>query len=105
MRMNRLSQVLCRRAHLDCQHAFADQYALLSKAPKGVFLPQHALTERAEKLVLQVETALPNILSLTNDARTVLTNASVLVANLTMLGQISRLVVDTDNLVQGLKKH
>jgi ABC-type transporter Mla subunit MlaD len=153
-----------------------DQYALLSKAPKGVFLlpdEQPALTERAEKLVSQVETALSNILSLTNDVRTVLTNASVLVANLNqtvadaqpvissvittnlrdphgslgewaippnlntqlvvlatslnasldnlaaitsnlnvqvqtndqMLGQISRLVVDTDNLVQGPKKH
>jgi ABC-type transporter Mla subunit MlaD len=62
-----------------------DEYAPLSKAPKGVFLPpdeQPALTERAEKLVAQVEMALPNILSLTNDVRAVLTNASALVVNL-----------------------
>ena len=50
-----------------------------------MFLPpdeQPALTERAEKLVAQVEMALPNILSLTNDVRAVLTNASALVVNL-----------------------
>jgi ABC-type transporter Mla subunit MlaD len=62
-----------------------DHYVLLSKAPKGVFLlpdEQPALTERAEKLVGQVETALPNILSLTNQVYTVLTNTSALMANL-----------------------
>ena len=159
-----------------------DQYVLLSESPKGAFLPpdeQPALTERAEKLVTQVEQALPNILSLTNDVHTVLTNTSTLVADLNqavaaaqpvlsnvnvitanlrdphgslgewaiptdlhtnltanltalaaglndtilnladitsnlnhqvqvndrMLSQISTLVVNTDNLVQGLKKH
>lgn len=57
----------------------------LKKAPKGVFLQpdEHpALTERAEKLVGQVESALPNILSLTNQIHTVLTNTSALLANL-----------------------
>jgi ABC-type transporter Mla subunit MlaD len=143
-----------------------DKPVPLSEAPKGVFLPpdeEPALTERAEKLVSQVEAALPNILALTNQLTTVLTNAAALTANandlvsearpavtnlaarldsvltgadtnLTMLAgdldqtlinlasitsnlnaqvqsndqilsQISRLVVDTDNMVQGLKKH
>lgn len=133
---------------------------------KGVMLlpeEEPALTERAEKLVSQVETALPNILSLTNQLNTVLTNTAALTAsanalltdvrpgvtnliarldttlliantNLTalagnldqtlinlanitsnlntqvqsndqILAEISRLVVDTDNMVQGLKKH
>jgi ABC-type transporter Mla subunit MlaD len=140
---------------------------------KGVYIePQEApaLTERAEKLVSQVEAALPNILSLTNqvyaamtNANTLLVSANGLVTNATalvteirpavtnlsarldttltvantnlvalagnldqtlinlasitgslnsqvqtndqILSQISRLVVDTDNMVQGLKKH
>lgn len=55
------------------------------KAPKGVFiepLEEPALTERAEKLLTQVESAVPNILSLTNQLHSVLTNANTLVANL-----------------------
>ncbi len=122
-----------------------------------------ALTARAEKLLGQVESALPNILAMTNRLNVVLdnsaaltsnanllvadirpavtgltarldatlvsanTNLDVLAANLNatllnladitgnlnsqvqsndqILAEISRLVVDTDNLVQGLKKH
>jgi hypothetical protein len=143
-----------------------DKRVPLTEAPKGVFLPpdeEPALTERAEKLVSQVEAALPNILTLTNQLNTVLTNTAALTANanllvgearpaitnlaarldsvltgadtnLTMvatgldqtlinlaaitsnlntqvqsndqiLSQISRLVIDADNMVQGLKKH
>jgi ABC-type transporter Mla subunit MlaD len=133
---------------------------------KGIFLEpieDPALTERAEKLVGQVEAALPNILSLTNQVYTAMTNANTLLANVNglvsdvrpavtnlaarldttllvantnltalagnldltlinlasitsnlnlqvqsndqILAQISRLIVDTDSMVQGLKKH
>jgi len=57
----------------------------IAEAPKGIFikpLEEPALTERAEKLVAQVEKALPNILSMTNGVNGVLTNASGLLANL-----------------------
>lgn len=138
----------------------------LAEQPKGVFiLPEEdpALTERAQKLLTTVEQALPNILGLTNQVYTVLTNSAQLTArldalvadtypvltnlvvqlsatvdnantNLTVLAaslnetllnlaaitsnlnsqvqsndqilsEISRLVVDADNLVQGLKRH
>lgn len=139
--------------------AFADN-------PKGVFiLPEEdpALTERAEKLLRTVESALPNILALTNRLNTVLDNSAALTSNANtlvtevrpavsnlatrldttllaadtnlvalagnlnetllnlaaitgnlngqvqsndqILASISKLVVDSDNLVQGLKKH
>jgi ABC-type transporter Mla subunit MlaD len=110
-------------------------------ASKGIYLaPQEdpALTERAEKLLSQVETALPNILALTNRLNLVLDNSAALTSNANalvtgldtnldatllnlaamtgglnsqvqsndqILAGISKLVVDTDNLVQGLKKH
>lgn len=141
--------------------------------PKGIFiLPEEdpALTERAEKLLRTVESALPDILALTNRLNTVLDNSATLTGNATLLtsnvnalvsevrpavsnltsrldstlvaadtnlvilagnlnetllnlaaitgnlnsqvqsndqilASISRLVVDSDNLVQGLKKH
>ena len=148
-----------------------DHWVPLAKVRKGVHLApdeQPSLGDRAQKLVSTVEQALPNILSLTNQLYTVLTNtaqltgnanqilvdARPLVANLQdphgslgewliptdthtnlnanlvslnemilnlaaitsnlnaqvqsndkMLSQISTLVVNTDNLVQGLKKH
>jgi ABC-type transporter Mla subunit MlaD len=133
---------------------------------KGIYVEpeeEPALTERAEKLLGVVETALPNILAVTNRVNTVLdhsagltsnanqlvtevrpavsnlaarldtalvgadTNLVILAGNLNdtlvnlanitsnlnsqvqsnsqMLSSISRLVIDTDNLVQGLKKH
>lgn len=138
----------------------------LAEAPKGPFLPvdeSPSVTERAEKLLNQMETALPNILVLTNRVNAVLdnsaaltsnanqlvsevrpavsnlnlrldatlvtvdTNVTVLAGNLNstllnladitsnlnsqvqsndqILSSISKLVVDADNLVQGLKKH
>ena len=148
-----------------------DHWVPLSKVRKGVHLvpdEQPSLSDRAQKLVSTVEQALPNILGLTNQLYTVLTNtaqltgnANQLVTNVTaitanlrdphgslgewliptdthtnlnanlvslnemilnlaaitsnlnaqvqsndkMLSQISTLVVNTDNLVQGLKKH
>ncbi len=148
-----------------------DHWVPLAKVRKGVHLvpdEQPSLSDRAQKLVSTVEQALPNILSLTNQIYTVLTNtaqltgnANQLVTNVTaitanlrdphgslgewliptdthtnlnanleslnetilnlaamtsnlnaqvqsndkMLGEISALVVNTDNLVQGLKKH
>jgi hypothetical protein len=137
-----------------------------AKAPKGPFLPPDetpSVTERAEKLLGQMEAALPSILAMTNRLNAVLDNSAALtsnanelvievrpaVSNVTarldttlvaadtnlvilagslnetllnlasitsnlntqvqsndqMLASISKLVVDTDNLVQGLKKH
>jgi ABC-type transporter Mla subunit MlaD len=155
-----------------------DHKVPFAQAPKGVYLApdeQPSLSDRAQKLVSTVELALPNILGLTNQLYTVLTNtaqltesanqvvasAQPLITNLTVitanlrdphgslgewlipndvhtnltavvaslndtimnlaaitsnlnaqvesndkiLAQISGLVVNTDNLVQGLKKH
>ena len=141
------------------------KFVPLSQAPKGAFLPPDesvSITERAEKLVGQIETALPNILALTNRLNTVLDNSASLTANANelvtevrptvfnlsarldatlvradsnltivasdldvtllnlaaitsnlnaqvqsnnqILGSISKLVIDADNLVQGLKQ-
>ena len=58
----------------------------LAQQPKGVFiepLEEPALTERAEKLVSQIETALPNILAITNRVNTVLDNLAGLLTNST----------------------
>jgi uncharacterized phage infection (PIP) family protein YhgE len=150
----------------------------IARIRKGAYIDpeeEPSLSDRAQKLVSTIETALPNILSLTNQIYTVLTNTAQLTAganqvmadthplvtNLTaitenlrdphgslgewaipndvhtnlaaltaslndtilnlaaitsnlnsqveandkMLSQISRLVVNTDNLVQGLKRH
>jgi ABC-type transporter Mla subunit MlaD len=155
-----------------------DHWVPIGKVHKGVRLDpdeQPSLSDRAQKLVSTVESALPNILGLTNQLYTVLTNtaqltasanqvvasAQPLITNLTVittnlrdphgslgewlvpndvhtnltavvaslndtilnlaaitsnlsaqvesndkiLSQISGLVVNTDNLVQGLKKH
>jgi phospholipid/cholesterol/gamma-HCH transport system substrate-binding protein len=148
-----------------------DHWVPIEKVHKGVRLDpdeQPSLSDRAQKLVSTVESALPNILGLTNQLYTVLTNtaqltanANQMVTNLTVitatlrdphgslgewlvpndlhtnltavtaslndtilnlaaitsnlnaqvesndkiLTQISGLVVNTDNLVQGLKKH
>ena len=56
----------------------------LAKAPKGVLIsPEEdaALSERAQKLLAQVEQALPNILSLTNQLAATLGNAAQISAN------------------------
>jgi len=153
-------------------------YVPIARIRKGAYIDpeeEPSLSDRAQKLVGTIEKALPNILSLTNQIYTVLTNTAQLTAtanqvmadthplvtNLTaitdnlrdphgslgewaipndvhtnlaaltaslndtilnlaaitsnlnsqveandkMLSQISRLVVNTDNLVQGLKRH
>jgi len=64
------------------------QMVALTLAPKGVFLlPDESagVTERAEKLLGQVEAALPNIVALTNRLNLVLDNANTLVTNSTAL--------------------
>ena len=135
------------------------QMVSLLKSPKGVFLAvdeSPSVTARAEKLLGQVESALPNILMLTNRLNLVLDNSAALASNANqlvtevrpgmtglltsadtniallagnlnetllnlaaitgnlntqvqsndqMLAGISKLVVDADTLVQGLKKH
>ncbi|MGD1019225.1 MAG: MlaD family protein [Verrucomicrobiia bacterium] len=148
-----------------------DHWVPLARVRKGVHLEpdeEPSLTDQAQALVGTIKGALPNILSLTNQLYTVLTNTAQLTANAnqiatnmvvvtanlrdpngslgewlvpsetqtnlnanlislnnailnlasitsnlntqvqsndTMLTRISSLVVDTDNLVQGLKKH
>jgi ABC-type transporter Mla subunit MlaD len=49
-----------------------------------------AVTERLEELVGQVETALPNILALTNDISRLLTNSTALTSNLNILAVSAR---------------
>jgi len=70
-----------------------------ARAQKGVFLPpdeEPSLSERAQKLVSTVEQALPNILNLTNQLYTVLTNTAQLTAN------ANQVVMDTHPLVTNL---
>lgn len=62
-----------------------------------------AVTERLDKLVTQVEKALPNFLSLTNQIVTVLTNAATLASNLNLVAlntqpAVSNLTAITDEL-------
>jgi ABC-type transporter Mla subunit MlaD len=52
-----------------------------------------ALTDRAEALVSAVETALPNILRLTNQLYSVLSNSANLTSNLTIVAESARPVV------------
>jgi len=59
----------------------ADRYRPIQKGEKGYWLPVEespALTERLEKVVNIVEAALPNILDLTNQLSSVLTNSALL---------------------------
>ena len=53
-----------------------------------------AVTERLEKLVSEVETALPNILQLTNQLATVLSNSADLTSNLNSVALAARPVAD-----------
>lgn len=62
-----------------------DRYVPLAAVPKGLYIPPDeapALTERAEKLLAQVEEALPGILGLADDVRRVLANAEHLSTDL-----------------------
>ena len=60
------------------------RYDACTKGSKYEFLSDEsaAVTERLEKLVAEVEQALPNILSLTNQLATVLSNSASLTSNL-----------------------
>jgi ABC-type transporter Mla subunit MlaD len=63
-------------------------YVRLDNVAKGAFVPPEetaALTVRAEKLLSQVEVALPNILAVAEDARRVLGNAEQLSIRMTAL--------------------
>jgi ABC-type transporter Mla subunit MlaD len=75
------------------------RYVALSKIRRGSYLEpdeQPSLSDRAQKLVSTVEQALPNILSLTNQLYTVLTNTAQLTANANLV------VMDTHPLVTNL---
>ena len=64
------------------------EYRPVAEKPKGFWLladESPALSERLDSLVKKVETALPNILSLTNQLKDVLTNSTELTANLNHL--------------------
>lgn len=66
----------------------AGKYVPLSEKPKGFGLMVDegaSVTERAEKLVAQVETALPNILNLTNQLGSILSNVNSVTARADVL--------------------
>lgn len=72
----------------------------LAQIPKGPFIPpdeQPALSERAEKLVAQVEQALPSFLGITNRLNTVLDNTAQLTSN------AASLTVNANHLVVGAR--
>jgi len=66
----------------------AGEYRPIKKSPKGFWLladESPALSDRLDSLVKKVEAALPNILNLTNQLDSVLTNGTELTANLNHL--------------------
>ncbi len=69
-----------------------------TQAPKGVFIePEEdpALSERAQKLVMQVEQALPSILGLTNQLAATLNNAVTISSNAAVLtAQVNGLLAE-----------
>jgi phospholipid/cholesterol/gamma-HCH transport system substrate-binding protein len=76
-----------------------DHWVGIEKVHKGVRLDpdeQPSLSDRAQKLVGVVELALPNILGLTNQLYTVLTNTAQLTANANQM--VTNLTVVTANL-------
>lgn len=58
-----------------------------------------ALSERAERLVSQVEVALPNFLRLTNDLSRVLSNSTALTSNLNVVAENARPMVSNLNTI------
>ena len=58
-----------------------------------------ALSERAERLVSQVEAALPNFLRLTNDISRVLSNSTALTSNLNVVAENARPLVTNLNAI------
>ncbi|MEO8428885.1 MAG: hypothetical protein ABI651_17455, partial [Verrucomicrobiota bacterium] len=66
----------------------AGSYQPITKSTKPYWLlsiDAPALNERLDQLLTKVEVALPNILNLTNELASVLTNGSILVTNLNLL--------------------
>lgn len=76
--------------------------------PKGYYLhadESAAVTEQLQRMVTEVEQALPNILNLTNDLALVLSNSATLTSNLNLLAisarpAVSNLAGATENLGQ-----
>jgi hypothetical protein len=83
-----------------------DTYVLPEKLGTGIYMApteDPALTERAEKLVAQVELALPNILSLTNQLAATLNNVEVLSSNTAALtANANSLVADAHPIVTNI---
>lgn len=79
----------------------------LAEAPKGVYMePKEdpTLTERAEKLVAQVEQALPSFLGLTNQLQSVLNRTAQLTANLDhMVAQAQPIVTNLAEITTNLR--
>ncbi len=76
-----------------------DHWVEIGKVRKGVRLDpieEDPLSDRAAKLISSVEKALPNILELTNQLYTVLTNTAQLTAN------ANQMVIDTHPLLTNL---
>ena len=64
------------------------QVVPVGEAPKGVYvasLEDPALTERAQKLINQIEVAIPGVLGMTNQVNGILTNVCTATANLNKL--------------------
>jgi ABC-type transporter Mla subunit MlaD len=85
----------------------AGKYLSVSEKPKGYGLNVDegaSVTERAEKLVAQVEAALPNILNLTNQLGQVLSNAASITARAdTLLADARPLVTNAAAITANLK--
>src|SRR5205085_10924375 len=85
----------------------AGQYLATSQKPKGYGLNVDegaSVTERAEKLVAQVEAALPSFLNLTNQLGGVLSNANSLTARAdTLLAEARPIVTNASAITANLK--
>ncbi len=78
----------------------------IGKAPNGAFVPpdeQPGLGDRADKMMTQVEHALPSFLAMTNRLNAVLDNAAQLTANaIALSSNANHLVVDAQPIVTNL---
>jgi ABC-type transporter Mla subunit MlaD len=72
------------------------RYEAIGLKPHGYYLQEEespAVTEQLQRMVTEVEQALPNILNLTNDLTLVLSNSATLTSNLNLLAESARPVV------------
>lgn len=85
----------------------AGQYLSTTDKPKGYGLTVDegaSVTERAEKLVAQIEAALPNILNLTNQLATTLSNVTSITARAdTLLADARPIVTNAAAITENLK--